>query len=111
LRAEVIHWRFGGRLREVVIEGCVGIDDRLSEPWKRWLTAHALGHHLLHTGTSLYLESWQWVGKVRAERQAEEFEAGLLCEADMSTTTTAQGLARRAGIPEIKAVFAIQLGS
>jgi hypothetical protein len=29
----------------------------------------------------------------------------------MSTTTTAQGLARRAGIPEIKAVFAIQLGS
>ena len=59
LRVEAIHWRFGGRLREVVIEGCVGIDNRRSEPWKRWLTAHALGHHLLHTGTTLYLESWQ----------------------------------------------------
>jgi hypothetical protein len=59
LSIEVIPWRFGGRIREVIIEGRIGIDDRLSGPWTRWLTAHALGHHLLHTGTSLYLESWQ----------------------------------------------------
>jgi hypothetical protein len=109
LSNDLIPWRFGGRLREVVIESRIGIDDRLSGSWTRWLTAHALGHHLLHTGTSLYLESWQWVGKLKAERQAEEFAAGLLCAGETSTIVTPRGLARRAGIPEAKAVLAIQL--
>ena len=33
---------------------------------------------MLHVGTSFYLESWQWVNHAKAERQAEEFAAGLL---------------------------------
>ena len=37
-----------------------------------------MGHHLLHVGTSFYLESWQWVNHAKAERQAEEFAAWLL---------------------------------
>ena len=78
LGLERTHWRFQGRLREVIMEGVVGIDLRLPAPWVRWLTAHAVGHHLLHTGTSLYLDSWQWVNRVKAERQSEEFAAGLL---------------------------------
>ena len=49
LGIEVVPWRFSGRVREVVLEGHIGIDDRLSEAWCRWLTAHAIGHHLLHT--------------------------------------------------------------
>jgi len=109
LAIKVIPWRVGGRIREVIIEGRIGIDDRLGGPWTRWLTAHALGHHLLHTGTSLYLESWQWVGKLKAERQAEEFAAGLLCVGDNAPVMTPRGLARRAGIPEAKADLAIQI--
>ena len=40
--------------------------------------AHAIGHHLLHVGTGLYLQSWQRVDHAKAERQAEEFAARLL---------------------------------
>ena len=47
LGLEVEPWRFAGRVREVIVERTIGIDDRLSEPWVRWLTAHAVGHHLL----------------------------------------------------------------
>ena len=105
----VVPWRFAGRVREVVIEGTIGIDDRLSEPWVRWLTAHALGHHLLHTGTSLYLESWQWVSRVKAERQAEEFASGLLLPNDLAGVRGHRALARRCGIPEAKAALAWSL--
>ena len=109
LRMEIVPWRFEGRVREVIVEGCVGIDDRFGEAWTRWLTAHALGHHLLHTGASLYLESWQWVSKVKAERQAEEFAAGLLSANALQRPTTAKSLARRLGIPEAKAELILEL--
>jgi len=108
-RIEIIPWRFEGRVREVIVEGCVAIDDRHGEAWTRWLTAHALGHHLLHTGASLYLESWQWVNKVKAERQAEEFAAGLLAAGYPRRPATAKGLARRLGIPESKAELILTL--
>ena len=109
LGVEIVPWRFDGRVREVIIEGCVGIDDRLGEAWTRWLTAHAVGHHLLHTGASLYLESWQWVSKVKAERQAEEFAAGLLSLGWSVRPATPKGLARRLGIPESKAELILAL--
>ena len=69
LGLETIDWRFGGRVREAIMEGVIGIDMRLPQSWVRWLTAHAVGHHLLHTGTSFYLDCWQWVNRVKAERQ------------------------------------------
>ena len=109
LGIEVVSWCFNGRVREVVIEGHIGIDDRLSEPWSRWLTAHAIGHHLLHTGASFYLESWQWVNRVKAERQAEEFAAGLLAPIATGRVVTARGLARRTRIPEPKAEYLLDL--
>ena len=110
LGLEIVDWRFGGRVREAIMEGVIGIDMRLPQPWVRWLTAHAVGHHLLHTGTSFYLDCWQWVNRVKAERQAEEFAAGLL----MPTAPVLQGLgpaaaARRLGIPESKAGLVLRL--
>ncbi len=109
LGLEVVPWRFAGRVREVIIEGAVGIDDRLPPAWVRWLTAHAIGHRLLHTGTSLYLESWQWVNRVKAERQAEEFAAGLLLPIAAGTVAGSRTLAARCGIPEPKAAWAAAL--
>jgi hypothetical protein len=103
LGLEVVPWRFSGRVREVIVEGVVGIDDRLSPSWVRWLTAHAIGHHVLHTGTSFYLESWQWVNRRKAERQAEEFVAGLLTPQGLSSLVGRRRLSRRCGIPETKA--------
>ncbi len=109
LGLETVPWRFGGRIREVVMDGVIGIDERLPESWVRWLTAHAIGHHLLHTGTSLYLESWQWVDRSKAERQAEEFAAGLLLPPGPPAFTGPRLLARRCGIPEAKASYAMGL--
>ena len=107
LELEVIPWRFTGRVREVIFEGAIGIDDALPETWKRWLTAHAIGHHLLHTGASLYLASRQWVNRVKAERQAEEFAAGLLVPAGASRNAGKNAVAVRCGVPREKARWAL----
>ena len=108
LGLEVVPWRFRGRLREVIFEGAIGIDESLPENWQRWLTAHAIGHHMLHTGTSLYLASWQWVNRVKAERQAEEFAAGLLLPADAMVGVGEVRLAARCGVPREKARWALE---
>ena len=107
LGLEVIPWRFTGRVREVIFEGAIGIDDALPETWKRWLTAHAIGHHLLHTGASLYLASRQWVNRVKAERQAEEFAAGLLVPANAARNAGENAIAVRCGVPHEKARWAL----
>ena len=78
LGLEVIVFPFRGRIKEMVVDRCIGVRPGLPRPWFRWYVAHAIGHHLLHVGTSFYLESWQWVNHARAERQAEEFAAWLL---------------------------------
>lgn len=107
--AEVIPWRFTGRIREVIYEGAIGIDDALPERWKRWLTAHAVGHHLLHSGASLYLASRQWVNRVKAERQAEEFAAGLLIPSGAAANAGENAVAARCGVPLEKARWALAL--
>ena len=110
LGLEVLAWRFRGRLKEIIMEGVIAIDSRLPSPWVRWLTAHAIGHHALHTGAWLYLDSWQWVNRRKAERQAEEFAAGLLVPAGSSPMAPGPGaLAARLGIPREKAAFALDL--
>ena len=78
LGVEVVQFPFRGRLKEVVVDGVIGVRPGLPRGWFRWYVAHAMGHHVLHVGTSFYLESWQWVSHARAERQAEEFAARLL---------------------------------
>ncbi|MYB84138.1 MAG: ImmA/IrrE family metallo-endopeptidase [Chloroflexi bacterium] len=108
LGLEVVPWRFRGRLREVIFEGAIGIEESLPENWQRWLTAHAIGHHALHTGTSFYLASWQWVNRVKAERQAEEFAAGLLLPPQAMNGVGEVRLAARCGVPREKARWALE---
>ena len=103
LDLEVIPWRFEGRIREVIFQNAIGIDAGLSDAWQRWLTAHAIGHHLLHAGTSLYLASWQWVNRNKDERQAEEFAAGLLVPPSAMANAGEITLAHRCHIPHEKA--------
>ena len=78
LGLRVVEFPFSGRLKEVIIDGVIGVRPGLPRAEFRWLVAHATGHHLLHVGASFYLESWQWVNRAKAERQAEEFAACLL---------------------------------
>ena len=78
LSLEVITFPFRGRIKEMIIDGVIGLQPGLPRPWFRWFVAHAIGHHMLHVGSSLYLDSWQWVSRAKAERQAEEFAAWLI---------------------------------
>ncbi|MDE2765205.1 MAG: hypothetical protein OXI25_02075, partial [Chloroflexota bacterium] len=70
LGVEIVRWPFSHRILEVVMDGIVAIQERLPPAWERWLIAHALGHHLLHTGAAFHLKGWQWVSRSKAERQA-----------------------------------------
>jgi hypothetical protein len=78
LGLEVVSFPFAGRIKEVIIRRTIGVQPGLPRPWFRWYVAHAMGHHLMHVGTSFYLASWQWVNHAKAERQAEEFAAWLV---------------------------------
>lgn len=82
LGLEVTTFPFQGRVKEMIVNRVIGVQVGLPRPWFRWYVAHAIGHHLLHVGTSFYMESWQWVNHAKAERQAEEFAAWLLGGAD-----------------------------
>ena len=78
LGLEVVTFPFRGRIKEMIVDRVIGVQPGLTRPWFRWYVSHAMGHHILHWGTSFYLESWQWVNRAKAERQAEEFAAWLL---------------------------------
>ena len=81
LGLEVVDFPFQGRIKEMIVDGVIGVQPGLTRPWFRWYVAHAIGHHLMHVGTSFYLDAWQWVSLAKAERQAEEFAAWLLAGA------------------------------
>jgi hypothetical protein len=78
LGIHVTTFPFKGRIQEMIVDGVVGVQPGLSRPWFRWYVAHAMGHYLMHVGTSFGLESWQWINHARDEWQAEEFAAWLL---------------------------------
>ena len=77
LDLEVVTLPFAGRVKEVIVDGTIGVQPDLPRPWFRWYVAHAVGHHLMHVGAGFYLQSWQRVNHAKAERQAEEFAAWL----------------------------------
>ena len=97
LGLEVVLYPFEGRVKEVIIGHTIGVQTGLTRPWFRWYVAHAIGHHVLHEGTSFYLQSWQWVNHAKAERQAEEFAAFLVAGFEGR-----QGGAADLGIPASK---------
>ncbi len=78
LGLEVVSFPFEGRIKEAIVDRTIGVLPDMPRPWFRWYVGHAVGHHLLHVGTSFYLQSWQWVNHAKAERQAEEFAAWLI---------------------------------
>ena len=54
LGLEVVTFPFRGRIKEMIVEGVVGVQPGLPRPWFRWYVAHAMGHHMLHAGTSFW---------------------------------------------------------
>ena len=106
LGLEVVSFPFKGRIKEAIIGRTIGVQPGLPRPWFRWYVAHAIGHHVLHVGTSFYIQSWQWVNHAKAERQAEEFAACLVAGPD-----GAHVAAGELGIPRDKVSLVRGLGA
>lgn len=76
-----LDWPLPGMVREVYAYGSIALQAGLSGSWRRWLLAHALGHHLMHgAGAHLYIGN-ACKGRyehAREENDAERFAGTLL---------------------------------
>jgi len=68
----------GGRLKEVYFGDSIVIRKDLAYPEKRELVAHAIGHHLMHSGNHLSMQKRVYSFGNYHERQANVFAACLL---------------------------------
>ena len=66
-------------LKEMGIGDVICVARRLDPAWRRWVTAHAIGHRLLHPATtSGYASTPAWPSDSR--REAEDFARALLID-------------------------------
>lgn len=101
LGLEVHPWPFKV-LQEMQVDGVIAVAQRLDPPWRRWVTAHAMGHWLLHPGNHLRLRRHMQVSGA-VEQEAEEFARALLvdgCEAVDLGLTRPWEIAEYFGVPE-----------
>ena len=67
-------------LKEMGIGDVICVARRLDPVWRRWVTAHAIGHRLLHPGNHLWIRLHTGLAQ-RFEREAEDFARALLVDA------------------------------
>ena len=67
-------------LQELMVDDCIGVADRLTPAWLRWVIGHAIGHKLLHPGNHMWMRMHTGLGN-RLEREAEDFAQALLLDA------------------------------
>lgn len=67
-------------LKEMGIGDVICVARRLDPAWRRWVTAHAIGHRLLHPGNHLWIRLHTGLAQ-RYEREAEDFARALLVDA------------------------------
>ena len=104
---ELIEWQFLSPVKEVKHGRWIGIAEGLELNERRYLAAHALGHHLLHCGNQLWFRDWQETSVLKQEREADEFAAHLLVpenELEKLDKPTTWEIAEYFGIPEEIAV-------
>ena len=65
--------------KELTMNGEILVAERLGPEERRWETAHAIGHRLLHRGNHLELPEHQ---RRRNEREADDFAHELLIDAE-----------------------------
>lgn len=66
--------------QEMQMDGYISVAERLDPQWRRWVTAHAIGHRLLHPGNHLWIRDHTSLGS-KFEREAEDFARALLMDA------------------------------
>ena len=67
--------------KEVQIDGNIAVARRLGPEWRRWVTAHAIAHRLMHPGNHLEQRAHTELPRPW-EREAEDFAHALLVDED-----------------------------
>ena len=75
---KLIDWPLLEPYTEIKRDQWIGLAKDLSQPERRHLIAHALGHHLMHTGNQVSLYERDKIIVSQQERQAEEYAAHIL---------------------------------
>ena len=89
-------------LQELMVDDCIGVADRLTPGWRRWVVAHAIGHKLLHPGNHMWMRKHTSLGN-RLEREAEDFAHALLLDVQEAVDVGLAGaweIAEYFGVPE-----------
>ena len=89
-------------LKEMGIGDVICVARRLDPAWRRWVTAHAIGHRLLHPGNHLWIRLHTGLAE-RYEREAEDFAHALLVdlqEAEGAGLTQSWEVAEHFGVPD-----------
>jgi Zn-dependent peptidase ImmA (M78 family) len=96
----VVPFPFAPGVREVVVRDAIGIAAWLPPSWRRWLVAHGLAHHLLHSGHQLRLARTCHPILARQEHEAEAFAGWLLWgDLPIERAMLPAELAELAGVP------------
>lgn len=96
-KLRVTHFPFRGRVSEALAGRTIGIRQGLPRRHQRWLTLHAIGHHLMHKGNHLGIRDWAMIA--RYEREAELFTGYVYLWGTWGTMETWE-LAEHHQIPE-----------
>ena len=75
---ECVYWPFLEPVTEVKRGRWIGIADRLPREEQRCLIAHAIAHHLMHSGNQLLFDGWMRTYRNRQEREADCCAAHIL---------------------------------
>ncbi len=100
---ELITWPFLWPVKEVKQGRWIGIAEGLDSKERRYLIAHALGHHLLHCGNQLAFHGLQDTCRLKQERDADEWAVHVLMpEAELARVAPAPlwELSECFGVPE-----------
>ena len=87
---------------EFAVDGEICVAERLGPEWRRWVTAHALGHKVLHPGNHIWTRA-KTVLACRYEREADDFAHSLLMdgrEAMEACLTESWEVAEHFGVPD-----------
>ena len=106
LGLEVVPWPLE-KQEEMLMDGYIGVAERLDSRWRRWVIAHAIGHKLLHPGNHLWTRAHTNLG-TPYEREAEDFALALLVdvqEARREGLREQWEVADHFGVPEELVVF------
>lgn len=107
LNCTVKDWPFLPPVKEVKVGRWIGIASNLEPTERRYLIAHALGHHQMHRGNQLSFKDWQHVCLVKQEREADEWAAHVLIppyELEGCGLTDSWDIAEHFGVPEEVAI-------